>query len=53
MTTTADALRDEVRRRYAAAAELASAGGCGCTDSGGCCGNVSCEGGDATFGEAL
>jgi arsenite methyltransferase len=52
-TTSADELREEVRRRYAEAAVAADSGGCGCTDSGGCCGNVSCDGADASFGEAL
>jgi ubiquinone/menaquinone biosynthesis C-methylase UbiE len=52
-TTTADELREEVRRRYAEAAQAAAGGGCGCTDSGGCCGNVSCEGDAQSFGEAL
>jgi arsenite methyltransferase len=51
--TTAEELRNEVRERYAAAAVAADTGGCGCTDSGGCCGNVGCEGTDAAFGEAL
>ena len=53
-TQTADQLREEVRRRYAEAAVAAGSGGCGCTDDGGCCGNVSCAG-DAggTFGEEL
>jgi SAM-dependent methyltransferase len=46
-------LREEVRRTYARAAAAAEAGGCGCTDSGGCCGNVTCEGDDASFGERL
>ena len=46
-------LREEVRERYAAAALAAGSGGCGCTDSGGCCGNVACDGEDASFGEAL
>jgi SAM-dependent methyltransferase len=54
MTTTgADRLREEVRRRYADAALAADAGGCGCTESGGCCGNVSCDGESESFGEAL
>jgi arsenite methyltransferase len=53
MTTTADELREEVRRRYAEAAVAAEAGGCGCTDGGGCCGNVACDGEDASFGESL
>ena len=46
-------LREEVRRTYARAAVAAEAGGCGCTDSGGCCGNVSCDGDDSSFGERL
>jgi arsenite methyltransferase len=50
---TVDALREQVRRRYAEAALAAGSGGCGCTESGGCCGNVACEGDDAAFGEAL
>jgi SAM-dependent methyltransferase len=53
MSTTGDDLREQVRERYAAAAVAAGSGGCGCTDSGGCCGNVECGGGDASFGEAL
>jgi arsenite methyltransferase len=54
MTTTgADELREEVRRRYAEAAIAAEQSGCGCTDSGGCCGNVACDGDDESFGEAL
>ena len=53
MTATADELRDEVRRRYAEAALAAGSGGCGCTDGGGCCGNVACDGESETFGEAL
>jgi arsenite methyltransferase len=51
--STADLLREQVRERYAQAAVAAESGGCGCTESGGCCGNVSCEGDDASFGEAL
>jgi arsenite methyltransferase len=51
--STADVLREQVRERYALAAKAASTGGCGCTDSGGCCGNVACEGEDASFGERL
>ena len=51
--TTADVLREQVRERYAQAAVAAENGGCGCTESGGCCGNVSCEGDDAAFGETL
>jgi SAM-dependent methyltransferase len=53
MTTTADDLRDEVRRRYAEAARAAAEGGCGCRDDGGCCGNVCCDGEPGDFGEAL
>jgi arsenite methyltransferase len=53
MTTSPDALREQVRRRYADAAVAAEQGGCGCTDSGGCCGNVSCDGEDGAFGERL
>jgi arsenite methyltransferase len=51
--STADLLREQVRERYAQAAVAAEKGGCGCTASGGCCGNVSCEGDDASFGETL
>jgi SAM-dependent methyltransferase len=51
--STADLLREQVRERYAQAAVVAESGGCGCTESGGCCGNVSCEGEVASFGEAL
>jgi len=49
MTTTADDLREEVRRRYAesARAVLEGSDGCGC-GSGSCC-----EGDGAVFGEAL
>jgi SAM-dependent methyltransferase len=46
-------LREQVRERYALAALAAGSGGCGCTDSGGCCGNVACDGEEASFGEAL
>jgi arsenite methyltransferase len=53
MTTTADDLRDEVRRRYAEAARAAEQGGCGCSDDGGCCGNVACDGEDDSFGQTL
>jgi arsenite methyltransferase len=53
MTTTGEELRDEVRRRYAEAALAAEAGGCGCTEDGGCCGNVACDGEPGDFGEAL
>ena len=51
--TTADELRDEVRRRYADAALAAGSGGCGCTEGGGCCGNVACDGESEAFGETL
>ena len=51
MTTTADELREEVRRRYAESARAVTegTGSCGC-GSGSCC-----EGGDEgeKFGEAL
>jgi arsenite methyltransferase len=50
---TADLLREQVRERYAQAAVAAESGGCGCTESGGCCGNVSCDGEEASFGDAL
>jgi arsenite methyltransferase len=53
MSTSADTMREEVRRRYAGAAVAAESGGCGCSDDGGCCGNVSCDGEDGTFGERL
>jgi arsenite methyltransferase len=53
VTTTADELREQVRRRYAEAAVAAELGGCGCTEDGGCCGNVACDGEAASFGEAL
>jgi arsenite methyltransferase len=52
-TETAEGLREEVRRRYAEAALAAGSGGCGCTEEGGCCGNVSCDGGEAAFGDVL
>jgi arsenite methyltransferase len=45
MTTTADELREEVRRRYAEAALTVTSGGEGCCGGGGCC--------DGDFGEAL
>ena len=51
--STAEVLREQVRERYAEAALAAGRGGCGCTDSGGCCGNVGCEGEHASFGERL
>jgi arsenite methyltransferase len=53
MTTSPDALREEVRSKYAEAAVAAGSGGCGCTSEGGCCGNVACDGEDESFGEAL
>ena len=53
MATSADELREQVRRRYAEAATAAKAGGCGCEDDGGCCGNAACDGEDGAFGEAL
>ncbi len=53
MNTSPDTVREEVRRRYAQAAVAADAGGCGCSEDGGCCGNVSCSGEDGSFGEAL
>src|SRR5919106_880456 len=49
MATTADELREDVRRRYAESAREATNGGsCGC-GSGSCC----ADGETATFGEAL
>jgi arsenite methyltransferase len=49
MGATTDNLRDEVRQRYAEAAEAVSDGsGCGC-GSGSCCGEAE----DGAFGEAL
>jgi arsenite methyltransferase len=53
MSTTAEELREQVRRRYAEAATAAETGGCGCADDGGCCGNVACDGEDGAFGETL
>jgi arsenite methyltransferase len=53
MTTSPDALREQVRRRYAAAAVAAEGGGCGCGDDGGCCGNVCCDGAEGALGETL
>jgi arsenite methyltransferase len=52
MTTTADELREEVRRRYAESASRMSgeSEGCGC-GSGSCCADVESEA--ANFGEAL
>jgi SAM-dependent methyltransferase len=52
-TTSAENLREEVRKRYALAAVAADAGGCGCESDGGCCGNVACDGDDGTFGRTL
>jgi SAM-dependent methyltransferase len=51
MTTTADELREEVRRRYAdsARAVTETSGGCGC-GSGSCCGDATAS---ADFGESL
>ena len=37
MATSANELREQVRRRYAEAATAASTGGCGCDEDGGCC----------------
>ena len=53
MTTTADVLREEVRRRYAESAravteQAAADTGCGC-GSGGCCADDATE---SAFGEA-
>jgi arsenite methyltransferase len=48
LMTTADELREEVRRRYAEAAQRVSGGGCG---SGSCCADDESDG--ANFGEAL
>jgi arsenite methyltransferase len=53
MSTSAETLREEVRRRYAGAAVSAERGGCGCSDDGGCCGNVTCDGEEDSFGETL
>ena len=52
MTTTADELREEVRRRYAESARAVTdaTGGCGC-GSGSCCGDGETDA--AQFGEAL
>jgi arsenite methyltransferase len=51
MTTTADTLRDEVRRRYAESARAVDAeGGAGCCDSS-CCGGEQTV--DAKFGDVL
>jgi len=51
--STAEELREQVRRRYAEAARAAAAGGCGCNDDGSCCGNIACEGENGSFGDAL
>ena len=51
--TTGEALREQVRRRYAEAAVAAERGGCGCDDDGSCCGNVGCDGDEGAFGETL
>jgi arsenite methyltransferase len=48
-----EAVREDVRRRYAEAAVAAERGGCGCGDDGGCCGNVACDGDEGTFGKTL
>jgi arsenite methyltransferase len=53
MSSSADTMREEVRRRYADAAVAAERGGCGCNDDGGCCGNAFCDGEDGAFGERL
>jgi arsenite methyltransferase len=53
MSTSAEEVREEVRRRYAEAAVAAERGGCGCNDDGGCCGNVACDGEEDSFGETL
>jgi ubiquinone/menaquinone biosynthesis C-methylase UbiE len=51
MTTTANDLREEVRRRYAESAKAVTSGGCG---SGGCCGaDGEAATAGPTFGEAL
>jgi SAM-dependent methyltransferase len=52
MSTTADELREEVRRRYAQSARAITdgSGSCGC-GSGSCCADG--DAGDAKFGEAL
>jgi arsenite methyltransferase len=51
--SSADRLREQVRERYAQAALAAEVGGCGCQEDGSCCGNVACDGDEASFGEAL
>jgi len=53
MAATGEQLQEIVRRRYAEAAEAASAGGCGCREDGSCCGNVACDGADDSFGVGL
>ena len=53
MATSAEELREQVRRRYAEAATAATKGGCGCAEDGGCCGNAACDGEDGAFGEGL
>ena len=53
MSTSPDVLREQVRLRYAAAAVAAEQGGCGCSDDGGCCGNVCCDGDESAFGDTL
>jgi arsenite methyltransferase len=50
MTTSADELREEVRRRYADAARAVTEGGRGSCGSGGCCADGATE---ESFGEAL
>jgi arsenite methyltransferase len=50
MTTTADELREEVRRRYAESARAVAAGTTGC-GSGSCCADAAGEAG--SFGESL
>ena len=47
--TTADALREEVRRRYAESARAVTEGGAGCGCGSGSC----CDDGDAKFGDVL
>jgi arsenite methyltransferase len=51
MTTTADELRDEVRRRYAHSARTVTEGGTASCGGGGCCADG--ESDAAKFGEAL
>jgi arsenite methyltransferase len=53
MATTADDLREQVRRRYAESAKAVGGGGAGC-GSGGCCDDSQANAvGSARFGEAL